>query len=143
MPVLTVPAWRTHRSAPIDERDMIEMLARAATSDRVCGQSLDAGGRETVSYGELIDRIREHMLVDRPTIGLNRLTVTPIASKIAAAIAGEDPALIEPLMESLENDLLPRDDRAVALLGVRLHSLDAAIEHALRDWESTEQLAAR
>jgi uncharacterized protein YbjT (DUF2867 family) len=30
MPVLTVPAWRTHRSAPIDERDMIEMLARAA-----------------------------------------------------------------------------------------------------------------
>jgi hypothetical protein len=26
---------------------------------------------------------------------------------------------------------------------VRLHSLDAAIEHALRDWESREQLAAR
>ncbi len=143
MPVLTLPAWRNHRSAPIDERDMIELLARAATSDRVCGQSLDAGGPDVVSYGELIDRIREHMLIDRPTIALHRVTVTPIASKIAAAIAGEDPALIEPLMESLEHDLLPRDDRAAGLLGVRLHSLDAAIERALRDWESTEPLAAR
>jgi uncharacterized protein YbjT (DUF2867 family) len=143
MPVLAVPAWRTHRSAPIDQRDMIELLARAATNDDVCGQSLDAGGREIVSYGELIDRIRDHMLLDRPTIGLKRLTVTPVASRIAAAVSGEDPALIEPLMESLEHDLLPRDNRAAELLDVRLHSLDAAIERALRDWESTEPLAAR
>ena len=71
------------------------------------------------------------MLVDRPTIGLKRLTVTPIASRIAAIIAGEQPELIGPLMESLETDLLPRDDRAAPLLGVRLHRLDAAIEHSL------------
>ncbi len=143
MPVLAVPAWRTHRSAPIDERDMIELLARAATNDDVCGRSLDAGGRDIVSYGELIDRIRDLMLLDRPTIRLNRLTLTPVASRIAAAVAGEDPALIEPLMESLQHDLLPRDNRAAELLGVKLHSLDAAIERALRDWESTEPLAAR
>jgi uncharacterized protein YbjT (DUF2867 family) len=143
MPVLAVPAWRIHRSAPIDERDMIELLARAATDHDVCGQSLDACGRDIVSYGELIDRIRDHMLLDRPTIGLKRLTVTPVASRIAAAVSGEDPALIEPLMESLEHDLLPRDNRAAELLDVKLHSLDAAIERALRDWESTEPLAAR
>ena len=46
-------------------------------------------------------------------------------------------------MESLEHDLLPRDNRAAELLDVKLHSLDAAIERALRDWESTEPLAAR
>jgi len=46
-------------------------------------------------------------------------------------------------MESLEQALLPRDDRAARLLGVRLHSLDAAIEHALREWEAVEPLAAR
>ena len=42
---------------------------------------------------------------------------------MAAAIAGEDPALIGPLMESLEHDLLPRDDAAAGAFGVRLHSL--------------------
>jgi uncharacterized protein YbjT (DUF2867 family) len=143
LPVLAVPAWRTNRSAPIDERDMLELLARAATNNAVCGQSLDAAGPETVSYGELIDRIREHMLVARPTIAFRRLTVTPIASRISALIAGEDHALIGPLMESLEEDLLPRDDRAAKVLGVRLHSLDAAIERALREWEEVEPLAAR
>ena len=143
LPVLAVPAWRTNRTAPIDERDVVELLARAATNDSVCGMSLDIGGPDIVSYGELIDRISEHMLVDRPTIGLAGLSLTPIASRISALIADEEHALIGPLMESLGQDLLPRDDRAARLLGVTLHSLDAAIERALREWEQAEPLAAR
>ncbi len=143
LPVLTVPAWRKHRTRPIDERDVIELLARAASTDEVCGCSLDVGGPDVVSYGELIDRIREHMLVGRPTIHLKRITMTPIASRIAALIAGEDHALIGPLMEGLQADLLPRNDDATVALPVRLHTLDAAIEHALREWEAREQLVAR
>jgi uncharacterized protein YbjT (DUF2867 family) len=143
LPVLVLPGWRDNRTAPVDERDAVELLARAATSDQVCGQSLDIRGAEIVSYGELIDRIRDLMLVDRPTIGLGRLTVTPIASRIAAIIASEQHELIGPLMESLGTDLLPRDDRAADLLGVRLHSLDAAIERSLRNWEAVEPLRAR
>jgi uncharacterized protein YbjT (DUF2867 family) len=143
LPVLAVPAWGTRRTTPIDERDIIELLARAATSEEVSGQSLDAGGPEIVTYGQLIDRIRHHLLLGRPMIGFKRLTVTPIASRVAAVIAEEDPELIGPLMESLGDDLVARDDRAMRLLGVRPHSLDAAIERALRGLESTEPLAAR
>ncbi len=145
LPVLAVPAWGPHRTAPIDERDVVELLTRAGRGDapELCGRALDIGGPDIVSYGELIDRIREHMLVSRPTLRLSRISVTPIASRIAAAIAGEDPDLIEPLMESLGEDLLPREDRAAEVLGVRLHSLDAAIERSLREWETTEPLAAR
>lgn len=143
LPVLLVPGWRTHRTSPIDERDMVDLLARAATNEKICGHALDIGGPEVVSYGELIDRIRELMLVGRATISFKRMTVTPIASRISALIASEDYELIGPLMESLGRDLLPRDNRAAELLGVKLHSLDAAIEHALRDWEAIEPLAAR
>ncbi|MBV8989094.1 MAG: NAD(P)H-binding protein [Solirubrobacterales bacterium] len=143
LPVLAVPAWRTNRTAPIDERDVIELLARSATDREVSGQSLDVGGPELVSYGELIDRIREHMIVVRPTISLRRLTLTPIASRISALIADEEYELIGPLMEGLNSDLLPRDNRAAELLGVKLHSLDAAIERSLREWEETDELAAR
>jgi uncharacterized protein YbjT (DUF2867 family) len=143
MPVIPLPAWGRNRTSPIDERDLIDLLARAATSDAVAGCSLDARGRDLVTYGELIDRIREQMLVSRPTIMFKRLTLTPIASRVATLIAGEDLELIGPLMESLEDDLIPRDNRAAELLGVRLHSLDSAIEHALRQWEESETLAAR
>src|SRR5436305_209410 len=87
--IRTAPAWRTHRTAPVDERDMLEFLARAAWNDAVCGRSLDAAGAEVVSYGELIERIRDQMLLSRPTIGFKRLRLTPIASRISALIAGE------------------------------------------------------
>ena len=82
-------------------------------------------------------------ILGRPTIGFRRLNAMPIASRISARVAGEDHALIGPLMEGLLTDLLPRDDRAVELLGISRHSLDAAIERALREWELTEPLAAR
>ena len=143
MPVLAVPAWKDNRTRPVDERDVIELLARAAGADGVCGESFDIGGPDTVTYAELIDRIRDHMLIGRPTIGLRRLTLSPIASRVASVIAGEEHELIGPLMEGLQTDLLPRDERASQLLGVRMHSLDSAIEHSLREWEAHEPLAAR
>ncbi|HEX8976825.1 MAG TPA: NAD(P)H-binding protein [Solirubrobacteraceae bacterium] len=143
LPVLALPAWHRNRTAPIDERDVLSLLIGAATNPQVGGRSLDIAGPDVVTYGELVLRIRDLMLVGRPSVSFRRLTVTPIASRIAAAIAGEEPELIEPLMESLSTDLLPRNDDAARLLGVRLHSLDAAIEHALAVWERTEPLAAR
>ena len=95
-----------------------------------------------MTYAAMIDRISDALMVRRPSVGVG-VSLTPIASVVAAAIAGEDPALIEPLMESLEHDLLPRDGDAAAAFGVRLHRFDAAVERALREWESTEELAAR
>jgi uncharacterized protein YbjT (DUF2867 family) len=143
MPVLAVPAWQVNRTRPIDERDVVAMLAASATNAAAGGRSLDIGGPDVVTYGELIDRIGDLMLVGRPKLTFKRLTVTPIASRISALIAGEEHALIGPLMESLDRDLMPRDNRAAELLGVRRHSLDAAIEHSLREWERVERLAAR
>jgi uncharacterized protein YbjT (DUF2867 family) len=143
LPVLAIPGWGDHRTAPIDERDIVTMLVRCADlsltpADRV----LDAAGPDVVTYRALIERIAALMLVDRPTVSIN-VTLTPIAARIAAVIAGEDPELILPLMESLETDLLATGPLAADQLSVRLHTLDAAIEHALGDWERTAHLRAR
>jgi uncharacterized protein YbjT (DUF2867 family) len=143
LPLLALPAWRVHRTQPIDERDVVELLALAATAPDVGGRSLDVAGPDVVSYGELIERIRDHLLLARPLVGLTTSLRSSATSRIAAAIAGERHELVGPLMASLTSDLLPRDEQAAALLGVRLHSLDAAIEHALGAWERDEPLAGR
>jgi uncharacterized protein YbjT (DUF2867 family) len=143
LPVLILPAWQEHRGMPIDERDIVAALVACADDPRAAGKVLDAAGPEVVSYGALIRRIADAMLVDRPTIASRRVSATPIASRIAAFVAGERPELIEPLMESLETDLLPLGPLIRDVLDVRLHSLDAAIEHALAQWERVEPLAAR
>ena len=142
LPVLALPAWRNNRTQPVDGRDMLEFLLRAATAPKeVSGRSWDIAGPDLMSYGELVERIADAMLVSRPRVGVS-VNMTGLASVVAAAIADEDVGLITPLMESLEYDLLPRHKAAPAF-GVRLHSFDAAVERALREWEHVEELAAR
>jgi uncharacterized protein YbjT (DUF2867 family) len=143
LPVLALPAWRVNRTQPIDGRDMLEFLVRAADAPaELAGRSYDIAGPDAMTYQELIERIAGHMLVERPAVGLG-FSLTPVASVVAAAVAAEDPGFIGPLMESLEHDLLPRDADAARAFGVRLHSFDAAVERALRDWETIEEVAAK
>jgi uncharacterized protein YbjT (DUF2867 family) len=143
VPIMALPAWREYRTQPIDARDVLAFLEAAATIDHARGGlSLDIAGPDVVTYGELVERIRDALLLGRPAVRLG-FNLTPVASRVAAAIAGEAHELVGPLMEGLDGDLLPRDDSAAGLLGVRLHRLDAAIERSLRDWEALEELAAR
>jgi uncharacterized protein YbjT (DUF2867 family) len=143
VPVMALPAWRSHRTQPIDARDVLAFLEAAATTEHARGGlSLDIAGPDVVTYGELVERIRDALLLGRPAVRLG-FNLTPVASRVAAAIAGESHELVGPLMEGLDGDLLPRDDGAAGLLGVRLHRLDAAIERSLREWEALEELAAR
>jgi uncharacterized protein YbjT (DUF2867 family) len=138
LPVLALPAWRVHRTQPVDGRDVLEFLAGAATLPALhAGRAWDLGGPDAMSYAEMLERIGAVMMVERPALRL-RFNLTPVAAVVAAAVAGEDPALIEPLMESLEHDLLPRDGDAAGAFGVRLHGFEAAVERALRDMEEQD-----
>lgn len=143
MKVLTLPPWREHRTQPIDVRDVRAFLLAAATHEHAAGGlSLDIAGPDVLTYGQMIERIADLMLVRRRALNIGR-NATGLVAPVAAALAGEEAGFIGPLMESLSSDLLPRDDRAPALLGVRLHRFDRAVERALREWEAGEPLAAR
>jgi hypothetical protein len=90
----------------------------------------------------MITEIADLLLVSRPSLRLG-VSATPLAGRLAAAIAREDPELVLPLMEGLQGDLLPADDHAAELLDVELHSFASAVEHALGEWEESEPLRAR
>ena len=141
--VLPMPRWRTNRTQPIDERDVIEFLARTPQVPEAAGRSLDVVGPDVMTYGAMIERIAEAMGVGRMPLTLN-VSFTPPASAVVAAVTGQPVELVRPLMESLETDLLPRDpDEALDLYGLRPHRFDRAVDHALAEWESTERLGAR
>jgi len=140
--LLPLPAWRDNVTRPIAERDAIEYLARTATIPATAGRSLDIAGPDVVSYGQMIEQIAEQMGVGRTPIGLG-VSLTPPASAVVAAVTGQPLELVRPLMESLEEDLLPRDPAAAPqLYGLRPLPFDRAVERALADWESREELAA-
>ncbi len=142
LPVIPLPPWRRQRTQPIDQRDAIAYLAAAARAPHVGGETLDIAGPETLSYGAMIERIAALLMLPRPTITLP-VRVGALGSAVAARVSGEARELLGPLMESLDSDLIADDARARTQLGVRLHGFDAAVEHALREWEALEPLRTR
>jgi uncharacterized protein YbjT (DUF2867 family) len=140
--VLPFPAWRENRTAAIAEVDAIEYLARAAQEPRAAGKSLDIAGPDVMSYGAMIEHIADALGVGRLPIPLPA-SQTAAASAVVAAVVGAPIELVRPLMQSLETDLLPRDDQAQEIFGLHRHSFDRAVEHALREWEDDEELGAR
>jgi uncharacterized protein YbjT (DUF2867 family) len=141
--VLPLPAWRHNRTQPIDERDVVELLARTPLVPGAAGRSLDVAGPDVMTYGDMIERIAEAMGVGRVPLGFNR-SLTPPASAVVAAVTGQPLELVRPLMESLESDLLPRDpDEAPRLYDLRPHPFERALNHALAEWERAESLGAR
>jgi uncharacterized protein YbjT (DUF2867 family) len=141
--VLPMPGWRRNRTQPIDERDVIEYLARSPQTPASEGRSLDITGPDVLSYGAMIDRIAELMGVGRMPLGFRR-SLTPPASAVVSAVTEQPLELVRPLMESLESDILAKDaEEAPRLYGIRPRPFDRAVEHALREWEEHEPLRAR
>ena len=140
--ILPFPAWQSRRTRPIAERDAIEYLALTPERPDAEGRSLDIVGPDTLSYGRMIERIAELMGVGRIPLRLS-LTQTPAASAVVSAVTEQPLELVRPLMESLEHDLLPRNDDAAAIYALRPLPFGRAVERALAQWERTEELAAR
>ena len=141
--VLPLPGWRSNRTQPIDERDVVELLARTPDVPGAAGRSLDVAGPDVMTYARMIEVIADTMGVGRMPLTLKR-SHTPPASAVVAAVTGQPLELVRPLMESLETDLLPRDpDEAPRLYGLKPRRFERAVEHALGEWEREERLAAR
>jgi uncharacterized protein YbjT (DUF2867 family) len=139
---LPFPAWHANRTQAIDERDAVEYLARAPLVPEAAGRSLDIVGPDVLSFGQMIERIAELMGVRRSPVRL-RVSQTPAASAVVSEVVDQPVDLVRSLMESLESDVLPRNDDARRVFGLRPRSFERAVEHALRDWEREEALAAR
>jgi uncharacterized protein YbjT (DUF2867 family) len=142
LPVLALPAWRMRSAQPIDARDMIEMLIHAASSSGLDGHAFEIGGPDRLTYEQMLSRIAEIMLLARPRLRMD-VNLTPLVARVAAALASEEAELVLPLMESLACDMPRADTRLPQMLGVHMHTFDAAVEHALGEWEASEPLAAR
>jgi uncharacterized protein YbjT (DUF2867 family) len=140
--LLPLPSWRSNRTQPIFEGDAVEYLARTPATPEAEGRSLDIVGPEVMTYAEMVDRIAEALGVGRVPLPLPA-SQTPAASAVVSAVTEQPLELVRPLMESLEHDLLARNDDARRIYGLTPHSFGRAVEHALRDWERTEALAAR
>jgi uncharacterized protein YbjT (DUF2867 family) len=132
LPVMICPRWVFTRTQPIAIRNVLDYLVGALACPESAGRVLEIGGRDVLTYAEMMTRFAAVRGLKRRLIAVPFLTprlssywvhlITPIPASIA-----------RPLIKGLGNEVIVRDDAALRLLpGIELLDYETAVRLALQ-----------
>lgn len=136
LPVMVVPRWVDSRCQPIGVRNVLEYLVEAVDHPDAEGV-YEIGGPDVLTYRQ--------MMVEYARIrGLHRLIVAfPVphpewSSRFIDLVTPIPYAIAQPLVASMQTDMIVRDDRALREFNVQPMGYGAAVELALTRVASDE-----
>jgi uncharacterized protein YbjT (DUF2867 family) len=116
LPVMTTPRWVDTKVQPIAVRDVLAYLVEVLDVDATAGQVLEIGGPDVMTYRDLMHAYAE-------VAGLRRRVIVPIpvltpklSSLWVGLVTPLPSGLARPLVDSLVNEVVVRDDRIRALV---------------------------
>lgn len=131
LPVMVTPKWVATKSQPIAISDVLRYLTVAIGSPRDLAGVFEIGGPDVVTYAEM-------MALYAREAGLRRRRLLPVplltprlSSHWVGLVTPVPASLARPLVDSLVNEVVVRDDTAVRLLGPPERGLADAIHLAL------------
>lgn len=110
LPAMALPAWTRTRTQPIALEDVIELLGIAAREGTADDESKihDIGGPDVLTYRQMLEDVAE--VQGRTRTMLNVPFFSPGLSRLwVSLITGFPRALVGPLVESLEHEMVARD----------------------------------
>ena len=138
LPVMICPRWVYTRTQPIGIREVLEYLTAALEVPESSGRIIEIGGREVVTYGEM-------MMLYAKVRGLRRWmlpvpVLTPRLSSYWVNLVTPIPAAIaRPLVEGLRNENTVHDPSAAQLFpGIQPVDYRTAVRRALDKLEASE-----
>jgi len=137
LPVMVTPTWVRTRCQPIGVRSVLEYLVEALDHPTARG-IYEIGGQDVLSY-------REMMLRYARLRGLRRLIISfpvpkpELSSRWVDLVTPIPFRIAHPLVESLQTEVVVRDDRALGTFNVRPTGYDEAVQRAL-DRMATEDV---
>lgn len=131
LPVMVTPKWVTTKSQPIAISDVINYLIKVIGSPTPLTGVFEIGGPDVVSYAQMMEiYAQEAGLTKRRLIPVPFLTPR-LSSHWVGLVTPVPASLARPLVDSLVNEVVVRDNRTVDLLGPPERSLREAIRLAL------------
>ncbi len=131
LPVMITPSWVSTPTQPIALDDIARYLAGVCGNEAALGEGFDAGGPETMTYRQMIERIAR-LLGKRPLI-VEVPVLTPYLSSLwLNLVTPVNASVARPLVEGLRNPTIAREKRIRTLLPFELTAFDEAARRALR-----------
>ncbi len=135
LPVMVTPRWVRVMAQPLAVTDVLAYLRAALTLEISGSMTIELGGPDRVSYGELMREYARQRGLRRLMIPVPLLTpqlsslwlglVTPLYARVGRK-----------LVDSLRHPTIVRDDAALRLFPIQPLGVRAAIERALRNEDS-------
>jgi uncharacterized protein YbjT (DUF2867 family) len=133
LPIMICPRWVFTRGQPIAIEDILEYLIQSLTTPESAGKTIEIGGSDILTYGEMMTGYADVRGLRRFLIPVPVLTpklsshwvnwVTPIPAEIA-----------QPLIEGLRNEVIVRDELAETLFPeLKVIDYKTAVERALEE----------
>ena len=135
LPVMICPRWVFTRVQPIAIQNVLDYLMAALESPETAGRILEIGGRDVLTYAEMMTGYARARGLKRWLIAVPVLTprlssywvhlITPIPARIA-----------QPLIKGLGNEVIVRDETARQLFpSIALLDYETAVHQALKQME--------
>lgn len=133
LPVMIAPAWVQQPTQPVSLADVVEALAWCVNHvEKVEGRIAEVGGRDVVTYEELMGRTARALGLRRRILHVN--VFSPRLSKLWVSQVSQVPmALVSPLIDSLQHPMVVQDGWLQERMKQTPQGLDAALREALRD----------
>jgi len=136
LPAMICPRWVFTRTQPIAIRNVLDYLVSALDCPESAGRILEIGGRDVLTYAEMMTGYALARRLKRRLIAVPVLTprlssywvhlITPIPANIA-----------RPLIKGLGNEVIVRDDTARRLFpAIELLDYATAVRLALEKWKT-------
>jgi uncharacterized protein YbjT (DUF2867 family) len=132
LPIMTTPRWVDTRTQPIAVRDVLRYLVGVLEVPASAGRVLEIGGPDVLTYREMMHHyaavagLRRRIILPVPVL-------TPRLSSLWVGLVTPLPTgVARPLVDSLVNEVVVRDDAARRLVPFEPTSFDDAVRLALR-----------
>ena len=133
LPLMLTPRWVRTRCQPIAISNVLGYLVGCLENPATTGLTLDIGGPDVISYGELFCSYARAAGIRAPLI-IPVPLLTPTLSAFWVNLLTPVPAhLVRPLIEGLRNEVVCHDTRILDLVPQTLLSCEEAIGAALSE----------
>jgi uncharacterized protein YbjT (DUF2867 family) len=131
LPVMITPTWVSTRCQPIAIENVLGYLVGVLSSADTTGEVFDIGGREILSYRDIMRIMAEELDLPRRWILPVPLLTPRLSSHWIQLVTPLSHRIARPLAEGLKNEVVCRDDRITRLIPQARLDVREAIHAAL------------
>jgi uncharacterized protein YbjT (DUF2867 family) len=131
LPLMITPTWVSTRCQPIAVENVLGYLVGVLSSPDTTGEVFDIGGREILSYRDIMRIMAEELDLPRRWILAVPLLTPGLSSHWIQLVTPLSHRIARPLTEGLKNEVVCRDDRITALIPQARLDVREAIRAAL------------